>query len=151
MKIMKMIKLFILPFLLLFAVVGSTSSQVNLNDLSDNITAIIQNDTTLNYHAVSYEYEVENDAILYPDSIVAHLNYELFNNIPEQYEPQLVNFVKYDLCHLNIQVPGHGSVPKYSATYTFDGEDYPICFYVLDLGNNIVSINYRFRLQLFWF
>lgn len=139
---------FFIGLLLLFSV--NVYAQANLPDVTDNIISIIQNDTILEYGLFAYEYEVEHDAIKYPDSLIAHLDYELFEKFPELYPNQNIEYIPYDLCHLNIQVPGHGSVPKHEVTYTKDSIDYPLCFYVLDIGNDSIQINYRIRLKLVW-
>lgn len=124
-------------------------AQLNLTDLADEITSIIQNDTLISTSVFVYEYETEGGSIKHPDSLIADINYELFENITEKYPNQVINYIEPWVCEF-VRLPSGEIVEKHLVTYTYEGVEYLLCFFVLDIGNDWVEINYNVRFERFW-
>ena len=115
----------------------------------DDIISIIQNDTTYQSVAFSYEYELEGGAIKYPDSLIVHLDYQLLEAIPDKWPNQTVFFTEPWTC-TQVVLPSGEVLDKHLVTYSPAHGEYILCFFVIEINDDWIEIDYTVRTGRHW-
>ena len=137
-QLLVILAFFIIPLL------GATQNQY-----VDDVISIIQNDTTYQSIGFAYEYELENGEIKHPDSLIYHLDYQLLERIPDKWPNQIVFYTDTWTC-TQVMLPNGQLIDKHLVIYDPSHGEYEICFYVVEISQDLIEINYIVRTGRHW-